>query len=118
MKTTIQYGVEITKPWSSEMYDLNDKIKNYYKSKIVELISRLETPKECNEIAKIVNPYGYGAGLIEDIEYMKNDMTKNVEYAESYWFKEMIEELLETKSIEPMIYEPTGEVMNIIGFKS
>jgi len=49
---------------------------------------------------------------------MKSDMVKNVEYAESYWMKEIIEELLQDEAIEPMVYEPTGEAMNIIGFKN
>jgi hypothetical protein len=118
MKTTIQYGVEITKPWSSEMYDLNEKIKENYKSKIVAFIEGLKTPEACNEVAKIVNPYGYGPGLNDNLEYMKSDMVKNVEYAESYWMKEIIEELLQDEAIEPMVYEPTGEAMNIIGFKN
>ena len=118
MKTTSQFGVEITKPWSQEMYDLNEKINEHYKSKIVAFIQGLKTPAACNEVAKIVNPYGYGPGLDNDMSYMKTDMVKNIEYAESYWMKEVIEELLQDEAIEPMIYQPTGEVMNIVGFKN
>lgn len=124
-----KFGIEIKKPWTPEMYDFNDNIRTYYQDQILDLIETLDTPDRCQFIAKIVNPYGYGAGLKHDIEYMQDDMRGNIQTAENYWIKECVEELIKAEEIEPMIFEPTpeapaislydiGEVMNIIGFES
>jgi hypothetical protein len=124
-----KYGIEITKPWSSEMYDFNDNLREYYQEQIIEMINNLETPEQCQEIAKIVNPYGYGAGLMHDVEYMQGDMISNVKFEGNWWIKDVISELVAKEMIQPMIFEPTpempaislyeaGEVMNFIGFES
>lgn len=124
-----KYGIEITKPWSSEMYEFNDNLRAYYKDLIIELIDSLETPDECHVVASIVNPYGYGLGLASDVEYMKEDMTNNVQNAENYWILEIVEELDNVKLISMMRFKSTPEMpaislydldekMNIIGFES
>lgn len=124
-----KYGIEITKPWSSEMYDFNDNLRAYYEDQIIEFINSLETPDQCQEIAKIVNPYGYGAGLKHDVEYMKSDMIGNVKTEGNWWIKDVITELVTKEMIQPLIFEPTPEmpaislyeadqVMNFIGFES
>lgn len=124
-----KYGIEITKPWSAEMYDFNDNLRAYYEDQIIEFINSLETPNECQEIAKIVNPYGYGQGLDHDVNYMKQDMINNVKTEGNWWIKDVVTELVAKEKIQPMICEPTpemswivlydaGEVMNFIGFES
>ena len=124
-----KYGIEITKPWSKEMYDFNDNIREYYQDQILDLIETLDTPERCQEIAKVVNPYGYGPGLQYDIEYMQDDMCRNVQTASNHWIKECIGDLIKMKKIEPMIFEPTpempaialyevGEIVNLIGFET
>ena len=124
-----KYGIEITKPWSSEMYDFNENLKAYYKDQIIDMINSIKTTEDCNFIAGTVNPYKYGIGISDDIEYMKSDMRTNVENAESHWMLEIIEELLILQRISPMICEATPEMpaislydlgipMNIIGFET
>jgi hypothetical protein len=127
--TIYKFGIEITKPWSKEMYDFNDNLREYYQDQILDLIETLNTPPRCQEIAKVVNPYGYGPGLEDNIEYMQDDMRGNIQNAENYWVKECVEELIKMGEIEPMIFELTpemsaislydaGEIMNLIGFES
>jgi hypothetical protein len=127
--TIYKFGIEITKPWSKEMYDFNDNIREYYQDQILDLIETLDTPERCQEIAKVVNPYGYGPGLQDDIEYMQDDMRGNVQTASNHWIKECIDDLIKMEEIEPMICEVTpempwivlydaGEVMNLIGFET
>ena len=124
-----KYGIEITKPWSKEMYDFNDNIREYYQDQILDLIETLDTPERCQEIAKVVNPYGYGPGLQDDIEYMQDDMRGNIQNAANHWIKECVDDLIKMEEIEPMICEVTpempwivlydaGEVMNLIGFET
>lgn len=124
-----KFGIEIKKPWTSEMYDFNDNIRAYYQDQILDLIETLDTPERCQEIAKVINPYGYGSGLDHDVDYMQDDMRGNLQNSENYWIKECVEELIKTEEIEPMIFEPTpempaialydvGEIVNIIGFET
>ena len=124
-----KFGIEITKPWSKEMYDFNDNLRAYYEDRIIEFINSLETPDQCQEVAKIVNPYGYGQGLDHDVNYMKEDMINNVKTEGNWWIKDVISELVANEKIQPMICEPTpempaislydlGEIMNFIGFES
>jgi hypothetical protein len=124
-----KFGIEIKKPWTSEMYDFNDNIRAYYQDQILDLIETLDTPERCQLIAKVVNPYGYGPGLDHDVDYMQDDMRGNLQNSENYWIKECVEELIKMEEIEPMIFEPTpempaialydlGEVVNIIGFET
>ena len=52
-----KYGIEITKPWSSEMYDWNDKVLEDLKKKITKLwkqgyASALEDYKELDQDMK------------------------------------------------------------------
>jgi len=127
--TIYKFGIEITKPWSKEMYDFNDNLREYYQDQILDLIETLDTPERCQQIAKIVNPYGYGPGLDDDIEYMQDDMRGNIQNEGSHWIKECVDELIKMGEMEPMVFEATpempaislydqGEVMNLIGFES
>ena len=127
--TIYKFGIEITKPWSKEMYDFNDNIKAYYKDQILDLIETLDTSERCQEIAKVINPYGYGGTLKDDIEYMQDDMRGNIQNTGGYWIKESIDELIKMQEIEAMVFEATpempaislydqGEIMNLIGFET
>ena len=124
-----KFGIEIKKPWTGEMYDFNENIRAYYQDQILDLIETLDTPERCQEIAEVVNPYGYGPGLAHDVDYMQDDMRGNLQNSENYWIKECVEELIKMEEIDPMIFEPTpempaialydlGEVVNIIGFET
>jgi hypothetical protein len=127
--TIYKFGIEITKPWSKEMYDFNDNLREYYQDQILDLIETLDTPERCQQIAKVINPYGYGEGLDHDIEYMQDDMRGNIQNEGSHWIKECVDELIKMGEIEPMVFELTpempaislydaGEIMNLIGFES
>ena len=124
-----KFGIEITKPWSTEMYEFNDNLSAYYKDQILDLIETLDTSERCTKIAEVINPYGYGGTLKDDIEYMQDDMRGNIQNAGSHWVKESIDELIKMQEIEAMVFEATpempaislydqGEIMNLIGFES
>ena len=124
-----KYGIEITKPWSAEMYDFNDNLRAYYIDQILDYLNTLETSKECQDLASIVNPYSYGIGFEDDVNSMKEDMEINIKNSESYWIKEVVEEMIILQMIQPMMFEPTPEMpaislydlnmpMNMIGFET
>jgi len=124
-----KYGIEITKPWSAEMYDFNDNLRAYYEEQILACLDALETPKECQDLASIVNPYGYGIGFEDDVNAMKDDMRDNIQNTGGWWIKDVVTEMVAKEMIQPMMFEPTPEMpaislydlnmpMNMIGFET
>jgi len=110
-----KHGIEITKPWSKEMYDYNDKVREYMIKETMFAINSVQDVTTANKLAKIINPYGYGEGY--DLEDMKADMLKNAEYFENYWLTEIWDELIEADFVLPNFGEG-NEVYHIIGFES
>ena len=110
-----KHGIEITKPWSKEMYDYNDKVREYMIKETKFAINSVQDITTANKLAKIINPYGYGEGY--DLEDMKTDMLKNAEYFENYWLSQIWDELIEADFVLPNFGEG-NEVYHIIGFES
>jgi len=79
-----KYGIEITKPWNSEMYEHNDKVSQLIK---VELYTKLEelykkgNMDTLNEFAGAVGTkYGFGF----DLKGMYDGITNDLEYLQNY----------------------------------
>jgi hypothetical protein len=110
-----KHGIEIVKPWSKEMYDYNDNIREHMINEVQSVINMLSDETVANKLAKIINPYGYGEG--HNLESMKADMLKNAEHFENYWLAEIWDELIEADFVMPNFGEG-NEVFHIIGFES
>jgi len=110
-----KHGIEITKPWSKEMYDYNDKVREHMIKEVKSAINTISDETTANKLAKIINPYGYGYGY--NLEDMKADMLNNAESFENYWLSEIWDELIDADFVMP-IFGEEGEVYNIIGFES
>ena len=108
---TYQYGIELTKPWSSEMYDFNENLKAYYKDEILKCIDALETFEQCNIVASCIEGSTYSADFtVQDI---KDNLKITLECSATYWYAEMIEALDSENLIEMMQFEATPEMSNI-----
>ena len=110
-----KHGIEITKPWSSEMYDYNDNVREYMIDETKAAINMVSDETVANKLAKIINPYGYGEGYT--LESMKADMLKNAENFENFWLAEIWDELIEADFVMPNFGEG-NEAFHIIGFES
>ncbi|MDB9800898.1 NIPSNAP family protein [Flavobacteriaceae bacterium] len=110
-----KHGIEIVKPWSKEMYDYNDNVREHMIKEIKTAINMVSDETVANKLAKIINPYGYGEGY--SLEDMKADMLKNAENFENYWLAEIWDELIEADFVMPNFGEG-NEVFHIIGFES
>ena len=78
----VQYGIQITKPWSKEMYDHNDIVSEEMKKNIIKkwdtIVKRLDMDQDWNllsddsEIVKLQKGIcysGYGDGFtLEDVD--------------------------------------------------
>jgi hypothetical protein len=89
MKNITKYGIQITKPWSAEMYEHNDKVAQQMK---VELLIQLKNAKESGDekllrkVAKIIHPSGYGSGF--EFEDIYDDVIRQLDMVENYWLNE------------------------------
>ena len=110
-----KFGIQITKPWSKEMYDFNENLKEIMYKEIKFSINALQDEETAQKLAKIVNPYGYGQGF--DLASMKADMLKNLEGFENYWYYEVWDEMINADFVHP-IFDEDGQAYNIIGFES
>lgn len=110
-----KYGVEITKPWSQEMYDFNENIKDHMLNRLRFAIKNIADIQEAQKMSKIINPYGYGEGYT--LDDMKKDMLKNADQFENFWFAQIWDQLIEANFVEP-IFGAQDEVYSIIGFES
>jgi len=110
-----KHGIEITKPWSTEMYAYNDSVRSFMISEIKICINMLEDEDTANNLASIINPSKYGFGF--ELEDMKEDMLSNAEHFENYWLAEIWDELIEANFVKPNFGE-SNEVFHIIGFES
>ena len=110
-----KHGIEITKPWSTEMYAYNDKIREHMINEIIFCINALKDEESANKLAKIINPHGYGFGF--ELEDMREDMLSNAEHFENFWLAEIWDDLIEDGFVEPN-FGKGNEIFHIIGFES
>ena len=85
--TIYNFGIQVGKPWTSEMYAFNDSLCEDYKEKILEAINKVKSFEGLNDLARIINPSSYGEGFT--LESAKEDMVKNLDMAENYWIHEI-----------------------------
>ena len=109
-----KYGIEITKPWSKEMYEFNELLSQIMIDDIQSLIENLDNEESANTLAGIINPYTYGDGY--DLDRMKRDMLDNTETFEKWWLDEIWSELLDKGYLTPIVDE-LNQDLRIIGFE-
>lgn len=107
-------GVQITKPWSQEMYDHNAELVDHYRREITTIIESAKTEEELSAIALCIDSSSY---VNYEMEEIREDLIRTIECSENYWYKEMVENLANVGLLE-MIKDSDGEPMNIIGFES
>lgn len=84
-----KYGIQITKPWSNEMYDHNDKVADLMK---IEILIQLKNAKESDDeellrkVSSIVCPTGYGSGY--EFEDIYNETLRELENVQNFWLNE------------------------------
>lgn len=78
---------QVTKPWSKEMYEYNDKVAGIMKENIIESI---ETNKnnydKLNELMVLCGGIKYGSGF--DIDDLYEDVKQEVGMVQNYWLND------------------------------
>jgi hypothetical protein len=103
----VEFGIEITKPWSKEMYDHNDMVAEAVKVKVHEMWTRAcstesdefssdmdwldEATPEMLKIQRAVLCYSFGPGF--DVAEVASRVEEEIEDAPYYRLKEIAEDL-------------------------
>ena len=105
-----QYGIQIVKPWSKEMYDHNEMVAeavrilvtqrwenelNAFEETLGEFAEDVEwiseAPKSLKDIQRAITCYGFGYGY--DVERVSRIVEQELEDAPLYRLNEIAEEL-------------------------
>jgi len=80
---------EITKPWSKEMYNYNDKVAEMMKDEIQEQLESAYSSQNKNKINELVTLCGgikFGNGF--DIEEMYESCLEELTMVQNYWLND------------------------------
>jgi len=83
----MKYGIEITKPWSKEMYDHNDKVADLMKAEILLSIKNNKNDfDKLNDLISLCGGIKFGDGY--EIEELYDECLKELENVQNYWLNE------------------------------
>ena len=78
---------KVTKPWSKEMYDYNDKVADMMKNNIIKSINKNKNNWDnLNELMELCGGIKYGDGFSIDDLYL--DVQNELENVQNYWLNE------------------------------
>ena len=78
---------KVTKPWSKDMYDYNDKVADMMKNNIIKSIKKnRDNWDNLNELMVLCGGIKYGDGFSIDDLYL--DVNKEVDNVQNYWLNE------------------------------
>ena len=78
---------KVTKPWSKEMYDYNDKVADLMKNNITKSIVKYQNDfGKLNELMELCGGIKYGDGYTIDDLY--RDVHDEVDNVQNYWLSE------------------------------
>lgn len=100
----IQYGITITKPWNTAMYEHNSKIAYKMKQaiyKALDIAYNTQDYEQLHTIAKAVAAYGYGNTC--DMEYIYEDACRQLGMTQNHWLHDNCwPDLLKKGLVEPL----------------
>ena len=98
---------KVTKPWSKEMYDYNDKVADLMKKNILTSIhTNRNNWDNLNELMSLCGGIKYGEGYSIDDLYL--DVNKEVEYVQNYWLNEEYPYAVKNGLVDDVPYKFVG----------
>ena len=98
---------QVTKPWSSEMYDYNDKVAELMKENI---LNSIETNKNnwntLNELMSLCGGIQYGSGYT--IEDLYKGCLKEIKMVENYWLDQEWDYAVSKGFVNDVLYRMVG----------
>ena len=86
-----KYGIKITKPWSKEMYDHNDKVADLMKAEILLSIKKNKNNWDMlNELMVLCGGIQWGPSLNgnDDTSELYEEVMNQLDNVQNYWLNE------------------------------
>ena len=106
-----KYGIDITKPWSQQMYIHNDIVASEMKENIFNALNEAyskDDERSLREIGRAVCAYGFGDGY--DMDEMHSEICRELDTIQNYWLND------EYPSLVSKGYVPNVK-MNFVGYE-
>ena len=87
----MKYGIKITKPWSKEMYDHNDKVSNLMKAEILLSIKNNKNNWDIlNELMVLCGGIQWGPSFNgnDDTSELYEEVMNELDNVQNYWLNE------------------------------
>lgn len=98
---------QVTKPWSKEMYDYNDKVADLMKKNILTSIhTNRNNWDNLNELITLCGGIKYGNGFTLNDLY--NGCIEEVEMVQNYWLNDEYPYAVKQGLVEDVIYSMVG----------
>ena len=78
-----QYGIEITKPWSNEMYEHNDKVMKQSISESLQIAYTLDMEDRLRKLCKYICSYGMGSDYT--MKEIYEEACNELEQVQNFW---------------------------------
>lgn len=94
-----QYGIEITKPWSDEMYAHNEKVSELMKKHILESLTisyLLGMPDNLRELAYHIRGYRLTENNVDTVY---ETACSELKHMPNYWLHEQWEDMVAAKMV-------------------
>ena len=105
-----KYGIDITRPWSNEMYEHNEKVHALMEAQISSAIKKAYEEHDGPTLAIIgtsLNGYGYGQGY--GFENIAEDCKNGLEQVQNFWLhNDCWPDLLKAGLVKPIEFEMIG----------
>ena len=110
MKVKQKYGIQITKPWSNEMYEHNDKVAKLIKIDLFNTLKVLyrsnPTKDELNEFVSAIGGIRYGDGY--NVDDLYDEIYQQIVDTPNYILNDEYDYLIDKEYIEKPKYEFIG----------
>ena len=98
---------KLTKPWSNEMYDYNDKVAEIMKENILDSIEKNKNNWiELNELMTICGGIKYGSGY--SIEELYEGCLEELKVVQNYWLNQEWDYAVKQGLVKDILYKMVG----------
>lgn len=98
---------KVTKPWSMEMYEYNDKVADLMKENILESIEKNKTNWNIlNELMTLCGGIKYGSGY--SIQDLYEGCLEELQMVQNYWLNEEYDYAVKQGLVKDILYKMVG----------
>ena len=98
---------KVTKPWSMEMYEYNDKVAELMKENILESIENNKTNWNIlNELMTLCGGIKYGEGY--NIQDLYEGCLEELKIVQNYWLNEEYDYAVKQGLVKDVLYKMVG----------